>query len=637
MLFVLRPPLFALCVLFSALSSYGQEKRAWKPPERLDRGLVVVPGGKDKTYFTWRKHPEDAQLAAGTKMEVLRHRAGKPSILASLEISGPSCFLLPEAAQATDSFSVEISGSQVPSTAQKCRAEAYFEIPLIARENYTAGDCSAADLDGDGTMEIIVHRVSQGKDNGSSGVTGKPILEAYKLTGEFLWHIDLGKNIREGEHYTQFMVYDLDGDGLAELACKTADGTIDGTGVVIGDAAADHRHLEEGSAKHGRILKGPEFLSVFRGKDGKALHTVPYEPSRSPIDGWGGKGGNGGSDSYGNRCDRFLACVAYLSGPDAPPSLVMIRGVYGRTVLVAWDFKNEKLVKRWTFDTGSSKPPFADASPYSGMGGHSLAVADVDADGRDEVVYQAMTVDDDGKGLFTTGRRHGDVMYVSDFDPARPGMELYLVTENEHPTDAWGTPGQGLHDARTGQPLWTDSPGVDVPHGMVADIDPRHPGAEVWGGPGGLRNIQGKKIGQAPRSDQWTIWWDGDLLRELYSTSRILKWDWEKAEETLLFDARASRPGEPPPVTFGKNRRFMGFRPNLAADLIGDWREELLLVSPSGTSLRLHLSTLPSEHGLPCLLFDRQYRLSVVWQNVVYNKPCQPSFFLGNREKDAAK
>ena len=497
----------------------------------------------------------------------------------------------------------------------------FIEIPVKPIDGYGIGDCSVGDLDGDGEWEIIVHRVGRGRDNGSEGMTTPPILEAYKLDGTWMWRIQLGRNIREGEHYTQFMVWDLDGDGRAEVAFKTADGTVDGVGKVVGDRDADWRNTERGTRRFGRILEGPEFLTIFEGKTGAALATTEFIPGRDPIDGWGGIGGNGGNDSYGNRCDRFLACVAYLDGEK--PSLVMTRGVYGRIVVAAWDWREGELTSRWIFDTGSGlgKNP----SPFAGMGGHSLSVADVDDDGRDEIVFHAMTVDDDGSGLYSTGRRHGDAMHVGDFDPNRPGMELFLVSENENETVRFQTPGAGLHDARTGLPIWTHSPGVDVGAGVVADIDPRHPGAEVWGGPGGLRSITGERIGPCPRNSEWVIWWDGDLLRELYGGYRISKWDWMEGREKIIFEAAHPYSGD------DGRRRWVsgGFRPNLAADLVGDWREEILLNGPGGKSLRLYTTTIPTRHRMVCLMQDRQYRESVAWQNVVYNKPPHASRYIG--------
>ena len=373
---------------------------------------------------------------------------------------------------------------------------------------------------------------------------------------------------------------------------------------------------DEADKQFGRVLSGPEFLTVFEGRTGKALKTVDYVPARDPIDGWGGIGGNGGNDSYGNRCDRFLACVAYLDGNR--PSLVMCRGVYGRTVIVAWDWRHGALIQRWKFDSGTSHPPYEDASPYSGMGGHSLSVADVDADGKDEIVYQAMVVDDDGTGLYSTGLRHGDSMHVSDMYPNRPGLEVFTIQENEGRTVRFNTPGAAMRDAATGKILWSHSPGIDVKRGLAADIDPRFPGYEAWGGPGGLRDQRGKDIGPCPRSTGFAIWWDGDLLRELVSRSNVTKWEWEAGKERTIFQTRC----------VGGARG-----PNLVADVIGDWREELLMTAPNGKSLRLFSTSIPTKHRIKSLMHDRQYRLGIAWQNVVYNKPAHPSFFLGHNMK----
>ena len=499
-----------------------------------------------------------------------------------------------------------------PSKPARAWDNDYLEIPIQPIAEYRPGDASVADLDGDGEYEIVLHQVSHGRDNSFAGITGTPVFDAYEMDGTHLWRINLGINIREGEHYTQFMVYDLDGDGRAEMACKTADGTIDGKGQVIGDKDKDWRTYKEGDRRHGRILDGPEYLTIFDGQTGEALQTVDYIPNRYPINGWGGIGGNGGNDNYGNRCDRFLACIAYLDG--VRPSLVMCRGVYGRTVMAAWDWRDGKLTSRWVFDSGISYPPYEDASPYSGMGGHSLSVADVDEDGKDEIVYHAMVVDDDGKGLYSTGWRHGDSMHISDMYPDRPGLEVFTIHENEDDTVRFQSPGAAMRDARTGEAIWTHSPGIDVGAGLAADIDPRYRGYEAWGGPGGLRDLEGREIGPKPRSTSFAIWWDGDLLRELIAGSNINKWNWEKGTEERLFSTGA---------------RWGSRGPNIMGDFLGDWREEMLMTAPDGQSLRLYTATIPTEHRIYTLMHDPQYRLSIAWQNVVYNKPPHPGFFLG--------
>ena len=610
------------CGAFAFLLLATIPTSAQREMELLDRGLVAIRHGGGQTYLSWRLLGNEPEKTA---FNLYRVTAAGNQRINPLPLAGATQFIDPDSGNATGYFIRPLvdENEAPPSATAGLLEKPYFEIPLRTLDGYRPGDASAGDLDGDGQYEIVIHRTSKGRDNSFTGITGTPVLEAYKLDGSFLWRIDLGINIREGEHYTQFMVYDLDGDGRAEIACKTADGTKDGTGRIIGDATQDWRNHEETSQKFGRILTGPEFLTIFDGKTGAALKTVDYIPGRDPIDGWGGNGGNGGTDIYGNRCDRFLACVAYLDGKR--PSLVMCRGVYGRIVLAAWDWRGGELTSRWIFDSGISHPPFTDASPYSGMGGHALSVADVDADGKDEIVYQAMTVDDDGKGLYSTGRRHGDALQISDFDPTRPGLELYLVTENEDDTVRFRTPGAGMHDARTGKLLWSHSPGVDISDGVVADIDPRHPGAEVWGGPGGLRTVRGEQIGTAPALSDWVIWWDGDLLREMYGGFSIFKWDYEKQTSARIFSAESPYPGG--------RIRYAGMRPLLAADLLGDWREELLVSGPEGKSIRLYTTTIPTEHRLTTLMHDPQYRLSVAWQNVVYNKPPHTSYFFGEGMK----
>ena len=496
---------------------------------------------------------------------------------------------------------------------------------------YNANDASVGDLDGDGEYEIVLKwDPSNARDTASRGVSGSVILDAYKLTGARLWRIDLGRNIRAGAHYTQFIVYDFDGDGRAEVACKTADGTRDGRGTIIGDATKDYRSLVDPTdgvrvasatdARFGKILAGPEYLTVFDGATGATLATVDYVPGRDPQDGWGGIGGNGGTDRDGNRVDRFLAGVAYLDG--RLPSLIMARGYYGRSVIAAWDWRNGTLTSRWIFDSGSAPPPYPNpkASPYSGQGNHSLAIADVDADGRDEIVYGAMVVDDDGKGLFSTGLRHGDALHVGDFDPARPGLEVFGIHENEDGTVALGTPGAALYDARTGEIVWSLLPGADVGRGLAADIDPRHPGAEFWtSAPAGLLDVRGRRLSDAPSPVNFAVWWDADPLREILDRNWIAKWDHASSSLARLLTAEGAAANNGSKAT-----------PALSADLFGDWREEVIWRASDNTALRIYTTTIPAANRLDTLMHDRTYRLAIAWQNVGYNQPPHPGFFVGH-------
>jgi rhamnogalacturonan endolyase len=320
-------------------------------------------------------------------------------------------------------------------------AQPYQSIPLQvppagitpAGETYTynANDCSVADLDGDGTYEIVLKwDSSNARDNSQSGYTGNVYLDAYKLDGTRLWRIDLGRNIRAGAHYTQLMVYDLDGDGKAEVAVKTADGTVDGTGKVIGDATKDYRN------SGGYILSGPEFLTVFNGKTGAAMATANYLPARGTVSSWG--------DSYGHRVDRFISAIAYVDGQR--PSLIMGRGYYTRLVRVAWDWRQGKLTHRRTFD---SNTPGNGA--YYGQGNHQLTVGDVDGNGKDEICNGSSAIDDNGTGLYANGLGHGDAMHMTDMDPARPGQEVWMCHEEQR---SYGTNGLAFKDGKTGQPLW---------------------------------------------------------------------------------------------------------------------------------------------------------------------------------------
>ena len=607
--------LFLIVLCFGLLSALTAPAAAQRRMENLTRGIVAVKQPEGDVYVGWRLFGTDPETVAFNLYRMTG--SGEPVKVNERPIAETTNYM-DRGADPDQSLQYFVrpvlNGKELaPSKPASAWDNNYLEIPIQPIAEYRPGDASIADLDGDGEYEIVLHQISHGRDNAFAGITGTPVFDAYEMDGTHLWRINLGINIRDGEHYTQFMVYDLDGDGKAEMACKTADGTVDGKGQVIGDKDKDWRTHNQGDRTHGRILDGPEYLTIFDGLTGAALKTVDYIPNRYPINGWGGIGGNGGNDNYGNRCDRFLACVAYLDG--VRPSLIMCRGVYGRIVMAAWDWRDEKLTSRWIFDSGISYPPYEDASAYSGMGGHSLSVADVDEDGKDEIVYHAMVVDDNGKGLYSTGWRHGDSMHISDMYPDRPGLEVFTIHENEDDTVRFQSPGAAMRDARTGEAIWKHSPGVDVGGGVAADIDPRHRGYEAWGGPGGLRDSQGQEIAAKPRSGGFVIWWDGDLLRELIAGSSVNKWNWETGAEERLFSTGARRGGR---------------GPNIMGDFLGDWREEMLMTAPDGQSLQLYTTTIPTEHRIYTLMHDPQYRLSITWQNVVYNKPPHPGFFLGD-------
>ncbi|WP_237715849.1 rhamnogalacturonan lyase [Arthrobacter sp. M2012083] len=478
---------------------------------------------------------------------------------------------------------------------------------------YSANDATVADLDGDGKYEVIqTWAPSNAKDNSQSGYTGNVYVDAYKLDGTKLWRIDLGRNIRAGAHYTQVLAYDFDGDGKAEVSLKTADGTRDAAGTVIGNADADFRNSA------GYILSGPEFLTVFNGGTGTILDTVAYEPPRGAVASWG--------DSYGNRVDRFLAGVAYLDGEH--PSMMVSRGYYTRTVLVTYDLVDGKLVKRWTFDSNLA------GDEYKGQGNHNLSVADVDQDGKDEFVFGSMTIDENGQPLYNTKLGHGDAIHTSDLDPSRPGLETFAVHESMSQS---GNRGATFRDAATGEVLWSIPAGRDTGRGAAGDIDPRHAGAEGWavGGTaawdspvGQLVSAKGELIAGKIPAANFLAWWDGDLLREIVdhdydpTLSRgvptISKWNWETESSDRLLTAEGAR----------SNNTTKG-NPSIQADILGDWREEIAWPSTDSSELRIYTTTAPTEVRLRTLMHDTVYRTAVARENVAYNQPPHPSFFIG--------
>jgi rhamnogalacturonan endolyase len=647
-------------ILIATATALGVGLSAQAPPpipvmEALGRGVVAIRTGESAIYLGWRLLATDPD---GVAFNVYRASGGGvPVKINAAPIAATTDFVDRDAESSVEhAYTVssivnarEEEASGAFNVAAGARVQPFLTVrldrpaggtvetpPGVPPSTYTynANDASVADLDGDGEYEIVLKwDPSNSRDTASPGLTGRVLLDAYELDGTRLWRIDLGRNIRAGAHYTQFVAYDLDGDGRAEVACKTADGTVDGQGTAIGDPARDYRSLTvptDGPAvgdvrnpRYGKVLAGPEYFTVFDGRTGRALATTDYIPGREPQDGWGGIGGNGGTDRTGNRVDRFLAGVAYLDG--RLPSAIMARGYYGRSVIAAWDWREGRLTSRWVFDSGSAPPPYPNpkASPFSGQGNHSLSIADVDGDGRDEIVYGAMVVDDDGRGLFSTGLRHGDALHVGDFDPARPGLEVFGVHENEEATVALRTPGLALYDAREGTILWSALRGEDVGRGMAADIDPRHPGAEFWtNARAGLLDVNGRRVSEAPAAVNFGVWWDADPLRELLDGIRISKWDPEAGTLVTLLEAAGAAANN------GSKRT-----PALSADILGDWREEVIWRAADNASLRIYTTTIPARSRMATLVHDPQYRVAVAWQNVGYNQPPHPGFFIGEGMK----
>jgi len=590
--------------------------------ERLNRGVVAIRQTDGKVAVGWRTLYSDKK---GEPFDVYRNGVKlneKPLT------SGGTFFVDSSPLAAETTYEVRgggLDGKYVLAADAPC---GYIPIKLQKPEggvspegrdyDYTANDASVGDVDGDGQYEIFLKwEPTNSKDNSMDGYTAETYIDCYRLSGERLWRINLGRNIRSGSHYTPFIVYDLDGDGRAELMVKTADGTIDGKGKVIGNADADWR-----DDYSWRIMSGPEYLSVFNGLTGEAMATVDYIPERGEPMGWG--------DRRGNRSERYLAAVGYLDGRRA--SAIFCRGYYTRSVLAAWNWDGKELKSHWTFDTND--PQWRD---YAGQGNHNLRVADVDGDGCDEITYGSMAVDNDGTGLYNTGMCHGDAMHLTAFDPSTDRLQVWDCHENHRD-------GSELRDAGTGKVIFQIKSSTDVGRCMAADIDPTNPGVEMWSSDShGLRNIKGEVVApkNAPRRDdsdepkpdkhtnamffrgRWlptnsAVWWDGDLLREMLDHEAVSKYDYET--------------GGCNPIMRFDGCRFNNWsksNPCLSADIVGDWREEVLVRTDDSSELRLYVSTMPTDHRINCLMEDMPYRLGVATENVGYNQPPETGFYLG--------
>ena len=597
-----------MLMMMAGLTTLAQPRYDYEKlcTEKLDRGVVAVRQADGSAFVSWRLLKSDPKGAA---FDVYRN--GKKLNEAPLTKGGT--WFIDKQPEEGAVYEVrckmdegrrkkEDGRHQPSSLSLQTSAIGYIAVPLQKPDElHSANDATVADVDGDGQYEIILKWDPwNSHDNSHDGMTDATLIDCYRLNGERLWRIDLGRNIRSGAHYTPFIVYDLDGDGRAELMVKTADGTRDAKGKVIGDSLADYRNPA------GRILTGPEYLSVFNGMTGEVMDTKPYVPERGDVNSWG--------DNRGNRSERYLAAVGYFGGRTA--SAVFCRGYYTRSVLAAWDWNGRELKQRWVFDTNNPQWP-----SYAGQGNHNLRVADVDGDGWDEITYGSMAVDHDGTGLYNTGMGHGDAIHlIADHKDG----QLYIWDCHENKRD-----GSDLRNAKTGEVVFQVKSTTDVGRAMAADIDPTNPGTEMWSiDSRGVRNMKGEVIDHInPRalSINFGIWWDGDLLRELLDRSTITKYDWQTNSAKVL--QRLD----------GQFNNGTKQNPCLSADIVGDWREEVITRNRESTELRIYVSTIPTDYRIDCLMQDIPYRLSVATENVGYNQPPETGFYLGPDNTDYLK
>ncbi len=582
--------------------------------EDLDRGAVAVKvaGG---VYLGWRmfgyEYSSDPHKAVF--YNVYRDGARIANVTDSTNYLDPA-----GGTTSLYAVSVVVNGAEQQRSAPVAVwGQNYLRIPIEAPPSgvtksscptpneaysYSANDGSVGDLDGDGEYEIVLKwDPSNSKDNSQSGCTGNVYLDAYKLSGERLWRIDLGVNIRAGAHYSQFVVYDFDGDGKAEVAVKTAPGTRDGTGAFLhkGPAASDDDSADYRNS-NGYVLAGPEYLTVFSGSTGAELATANFDAPRGSVSSWG--------DSYGNRVDRFLASAGFVSdlGQDKKssgrPSILMARGYYTRATVTAWTWRDGKLAEIWKADSDQG-------TAYAGQGAHSMAMADVDGDGAQEVIYGASVINSDGTARCSTAFGHGDALHVADLVPSRPGLEVFM------PHEDGSKPSWDVHDASTCEVLLKGPlTGGDTGRGAADDISPDGDGAELWTFDDLLSATSGASVGAEPASVNFLVWWDADESRELENDVSVTKYG---AGTLLTCSACSSNNGTKA-------------TPVLTADLLGDWREEVVWRESDNSALRIYTTTDVTARRIYTLMHDPQYRMQVTSEQTGYNQPPHPSFAIGH-------
>ena len=647
-------PLFASAVLALSLNTVtAQNHTPASQMESLGRGVVAMrhSGGN---FVSWRLLGNEGDnvtfdlirdgktIAEGLRTTNYNDAAGSASSVYKVakRVDGEVAETSAEAATWADTYKT--------MTFERPEGGSYYYADKDSTDyyHYYVQEGSVADVDVDGEYELLVKWTpSNALDNSASGFTGNVYYDCYHLSPglgnedkpERLWRIDLGCNIRAGSHYSMPMFFDFSGDGKAELICKTGPGTIDGTGRYATEAADDEAiRATDNTADHrnasGHVMSGPEFLTVFDGQTGRALHTIWYNPNRGFTTGRASGYGPWGDD-YGNRGERYLACVAYLDGPDSNPSAVMCRGYYTRSYLWAVDFDGSKLKQKWLHasvndtrtevtDAEGNKTTYTHTSNTSGIGTHytaygqgchSIAVGDVDGDGCDEIMYGAAAIDNDGRLLYSTGLSHGDAHHLGVFMPDRPGLQFMMPHESS-------PYGWHVRDAATGELLIHHTSGGDNGRGMAAVLSPDHRGGLFWSAANyDVYDINDQVVasGESARPSYcFRIYWDDDPWDELLDGVNMTKWS--DGHSTRIFSA--------PNHSFKNGSKAY---PVLSADLFGDWREEVIwCCATDSATINIVSTTTPTELRVPTLMHDHVYRIAVAWQNVAYNQPPHLGYYL---------
>ena len=634
--------LFAATLAGITLSTSAQQVK-----EKLNRAPVAVKTSQGM-LVSWRSLADDAK-----ELTFNVYRNGQKVATNIADVTN----WLDAEGKPGDVYKIETSAGETSQATAWDNMFTSFDVkrPAAIKSGNTTGryrpdDMAVGDVDGDGNYEIILKWLPDNqRDSGKDGYSSPCIISAYRMDGTPLWQkdINLGLNIRSGNHTTQLVVYDLDGDGKAEVVCKTGPGSTDGTGKYVteaGDAtikAVDNTKTYVNS--RGRVTDGEEFLTVFNGLTGEAMKTIWYSPSRSGVDFpteataansfWG--------DNTCNRAERFNACVAYLDGLDKLPTAIFQRGYYKNCYIWAVDWNGKDLTTRWLHKGLSGKWEVVDATgkvvhsgsgiSSFGQGVHGISVGDVNTDGYDDICIGAATIGHDGQLLCSTGKGHGDAIHLADLCPDRLGLEVMMPHEE-------GQFGYDVHDATTGELLVSATGSADNGRGLAADFIPANRGYEFWSSEdGNTYDCATGNVVMAKKADtNFRIYWTGDPYDQTFdgrydsatdsSAPRIRSYN-TTSKNILTFQEFANY-GAPQSCNTTKAT------PCLQADLLGDWREELIMfqheadyTSPT-CKILIYSTPEPTKYKVPCLMQDHVYRMGIVWQNSSYNQPPHLGYYL---------
>ena len=524
-------------------------------------------------------------------------------------------------------------------------------------QTYTLNDASVADLDGDGEVEIIIKRL-----NASDASTGDTysfdndgtkelystkntrafvIIEAYKLDGTRLWWIDCGPNmVSLGSTELNVVAYDWDQDGKAEVLMRGADNMIVhpsmGTAYTIGSSNVNTRNYIKShtDSQYAWTRVGNEYLLYFNGATGELYNKVDFplkrlessefsttidweNPNATAVSNYLTALNKAWGDDYGHRSNKYFFGAPFLDG--RKPSIFLARGIYTRHKMIALDVNSDhSFTTKWEWSNNTS------GSAWYGQGNHNFSIADVDGDGCDEIIYGSMTIDNNGKGLSTTGLGHGDAMHVGDFDPYRKGLEVFACNETN--------PNMNYRNATTSEIYYRSESSGDDGRAIMDNFTNDYPGSvgrsvnTTW-----ISSVADTEVSELDKDGfinwadlNWRIYWDGDLCSEYMDSPGTAK-----AAVVYKQPGTATRLMQSTVASLNNDSKN---NPSFAGDILGDWREELVLRNNDNTALCIYTTTYSTDYRIPSLWYDAEYRQAMVWQMCAYNQPPHLSYFLGEME-----